>query len=581
MRRSAKVAWVLAGGVAFVPALGGCELIVGAGSLREQGAVDGGGTGGPLDGSSSSSDGFSPGTDGSQTQPDGTTVVPGTDSGATSDAGVGASVLQYHLNASRDGHYVDPLMTQTAAAGLKIDTTFAGDLTVPAGGVVGTVWNQPLYVENGVNAKGTFYVADDADNVFALDETTGAIVWSKVIDTPATTYGSGCGNDPGGGTGPGMYIGITGTPVIDLPSRTMYLVAVHAVGSAMPIDTYKIHALSIDTGVELTSPAGWPLDVSTITSAGGVKFNPQPQIERGALALFNGSLYVPFGGEDGDCGDYHGWVVSVPTANPSGATGYTTGTTQAGIWAVGGLASDGIDIFAATANGGGTTWAGNEAILRFANGSTFSGATTDFFAPSNWTYLDQQDLDLGGTGPVVVNIAGTTPSSLILAYGKSGVVHVLDRTNLGGIAAGATGMAVTTGQGVYSAQPTTTQIRNGPVAYTTGGITYTAFQADCSGGDLLALKFATSGTPSYTQAWCANAASPGSPMVTTTDATGSNPIVWMSGGSLTGWDGATGVKVFGGGAIALQNVSMWTTPIDVKGRIFVGTGTQLYALTTQ
>jgi hypothetical protein len=313
-----------------------------------------------------------------------------------------------------------------------------------------------------------------------------------------------------------------------------------------------------------------------------VKFNPQPQIERSALALVNGFLYVPFGGEDGDCGDYHGWVVSVPTATPSAVTGYTTGTSKAGMWAVGGIASDGTDVFGATSNGaGGTTWAGNEAVVRFHNGSVFSGATADYFSPSNWAYLDQMDLDLGGTGPVVVDNPGTTPSSLIIAYGKSGVVHVLDRTNLGGVAAGATGGVVTTGQGVYSAQPTTTQIRNGPVAYTTGGVTYTAFQANCTGGDLLALKFATSGTPSYTQAWCANSGSIGSPMVTTTDATGSNPIVWMSGGSLSGWDGATGTQVFASTAIALQNVSKWTTPIDVKGRIFVGAGTQLYALTTQ
>jgi hypothetical protein len=482
----------------------------------------------------------------------------------------------YHNNPSHDGHYIDPLMTQAAAANLKIDTSFDGKLTVPTGGVVGTVWSQPLFVENGVGGKGTFYVADDADNVFALDETTGAIVWSVAIDTPATSYGSGCGNDPGGGGGAGKYIGVTGTPVIDAGHRVMYLVAVHASGSNMPMEAYKIHALSIDTGSEITSPAGWPIDVSTITSASGVKFNVPPQIERGALALVNGYLYVPFGGEDGDCGDYHGWIVAVPIATPSSVTGYTTATGKAGIWAVGGAASDGTDVFAATSNGnGGSTWQGNEAILRFHDGSAFSSATKDYFAPSNWASLDRGDLDLGGTGPVVVDNPGTTPSSLILAYGKSGVVHVLDRTNLGGVATG-DGM---TGEGVYSAHVTSTQIRNGPVAYVTGGVTYTAFQASCTGGDLLALKLATSGTPSFSQAWCANAGSSCSPIVTTTDVAGSNPIVWMSGGTLTGWDGATGKQVFSGNAISLQNVSKWTTPIEVKGRIFVGGGTQLYALT--
>jgi len=577
-------------------ALASIAAVYGCGNGAQLGQDGGGGPDGSSpsndssvpssDVSSPSSDGSPPpGNDGASTPPpDGTAPPPQT------DGGVGASVLEYHMNATRDGHYIDPLMTDTAAKGLKIDTTFAGDLTVPSGGIVGTVWSQPLYVENGVNGKGTFYVADDADNLFALDETTGKIDWAKIIDTPASGYGSGCGNDPGsafGDAGAGNWIGVTGTPVIDLPSRTIFLVAVHAVGVSMPIETYKIHAISIDTGVETTATAGWPIDVSTITSAGGVKFNPQPQIERGALALVNGYLYVPFGGEDGDCGDYHGWVVSVPINNPAGVTGYTTETGKAGIWAVVGLASDGTDVFAATSNGnGGTTWQGNEAILRFHDGSTFSGAATDYFSPSNWAYLDQNDLDLGGTGPVVINIAGTTPSSLVVAYGKSGVVHVLNRADLGGVAAGATGMAVATGQGVFSAQATSTQIRNGPVAYTVTpaagpAVTYTAFQAACTGGDLLALKFATSGTPSYSQAWCANTGSGGSPMVTTTDAAGSNPIVWMSGGSLTGWDGATGASVFSGTAISLQNVSKWTTPIDVKGRIFVGAGTQLYALTSQ
>jgi hypothetical protein len=538
-----------------------------SGGTSEKGGGDAGATG--ADGA--------PGTDGA---PPADGMAPGTDANAPPpDAGsatTGASVLMYHNDPKHDGHYVDPLMTQTAAASLKIDTSFAGNLTVPDGGVAGTVWGQPLYVENGVAGKGTFYVADDADNVFALDETTGEIVWSIAIDTPATSYGSGCGNDPGGGNGPGKYIGVTGTPVIDLAHRVMYLVAVHASGSNMPMDTYKIHALSIDTGSEITSPSGWPIDVSTITSASGVKFNVPPQIERSALALVNGYLYVPFGGEDGDCGDYHGWLLSVPVDTPTAVTGYATQTGKAGIWAVGGPASDGTDVFVATSNGnGGMTWQGNEAILRFHDGSTFSGATKDYFAPSNWSSLDSKDLDLGGTAPVIVDNPGTTPSSLILAYGKSGVVHVLDRTNLGGLGTG-NGM---TGEGIYSANVTSTQIRNGPVAYVTGGVTYTAFQANCMGGDLLALKLATSGPPSFSTAWCANASSSGSPMVTTTDAAGSNPIVWMSGGTITGWDGATGKQVFSGNAISLQNVSKWTTPIEVKGRIFVGGATRLYALT--
>src|SRR5271165_3611776 len=76
--------------------------------------------------------------EGSKPQADGNS---GTESGSDAGVGAGASVLMYHKNVTHDGHYIDPLMTPDAAAGVKIDTTFAGNLTVPSGGVAGTVWS--------------------------------------------------------------------------------------------------------------------------------------------------------------------------------------------------------------------------------------------------------------------------------------------------------------------------------------------------------------------------------------------------------------------------------------------------------
>src|SRR4029077_9917299 len=92
---------------------------------------------------------------------------------------------------------------------------------------------------------------------------------------------------------------------------------------------HMIQALSLDDG---TSPSGWPVDVSTV-KAGSVSFNSPPQNERGALAILNGTLYVPYGGHYGDCGDYHGWVVGVPLDKPSGAFGWATRGSAGGIWA--------------------------------------------------------------------------------------------------------------------------------------------------------------------------------------------------------------------------------------------------------
>ena len=45
------------------------------------------------------------------------------------------------------------------------------------------------------------------------------------------------------------------------------------------------------------------------------------------------------------------------------------------------------------------------------------------------------DQDLGGSGPLLVDVPGATPSSLVVAMGKDGNAYLLNRGNLGGIAA--------------------------------------------------------------------------------------------------------------------------------------------------
>jgi hypothetical protein len=93
-------------------------------------------------------------------------------------------------------------------------------------------------------------------------------------------------------------------------------------------------------------------------------------------------------------------------------------------------------------------------------------ATEPYFTPSNWRQLDAADLDVGGSGPVVVDVPGATPSHLVVALGKNGVAYVLDRQNLGGIGTG-DGM---TGEGVQSqrvaSSPIITAAAAGSVAKT-------------------------------------------------------------------------------------------------------------------
>jgi hypothetical protein len=152
------------------------------------------------------------------------------------------------------------------------------------------------------------------------------------------------------------------------------------------------------------------------------------------LALLNGVVYASYGGNAGDCGSYHGWVIGVPLNDPSSVTPWASAATGCGSWSVGGIATDETNLFIATGNSkGASVWSGGDAIIRLQPGPVFSGSSVDYWAPTNWPSLDSSDLDLGGSGPLLVDVPGATPAALAVALGKDGNAYLLDRTNLGGV----------------------------------------------------------------------------------------------------------------------------------------------------
>jgi hypothetical protein len=123
---------------------------------------------------------------------------------------ISGEVLLHHLNGTRDGAYVDPLMTRKAAATIHQDRTFNAP-------VQGPVYGQPLYVDNGPSGKAALVVATEGNTVLALDAATGAQIWTKTLGNPVQRSQLPCGNiDP---------LGITGTPIIDPNDRTIYVAA--------------------------------------------------------------------------------------------------------------------------------------------------------------------------------------------------------------------------------------------------------------------------------------------------------------------------------------------------------------------
>jgi hypothetical protein len=497
--------------------------------------------------------------------------VAGGSSGASGASSGGApsgdgSVLQHHMHASRDGVYTDALMTAGYAKTLKLDTTFN-----PA--INGDVYAQPLYVKNGPGGKEVFVVVTEQNHAMAIDG-KGAVVWEHPSSpTDTTNFGPpvtgvhgalGCGNiDP---------LGITGTPVIDEGTRTVYFDAM-TFGGGTP--THKIYGLSLDDG---TIKPGWPVTVDTAVAG----FTSKGHNQRGALALVDGVVYVPYGGHYGDCGSYQGWVIGVNGSNPSSVTAFSTksiaNASRGGSWAPGGIASDGASLFVSTGNtGGATTWGGGEAVLRLSPGPQFANQSANAFYPAEWMAEDGRDEDLGSANPIVWDMADPSGGMqhLIFQTGKDGYLYVLDRDSLGGMA----GQLSRTQVGPLR-QGGPGALNGAPAAYATANGTYVAYRirtggtgTSCpSGGASNSIGVAQiSGSPPTPKViWCTTEAGLGSPMVTTSGS--GDVIVWDANTHLYGYDGDTGMKVFDGSSFTMAAaIQSFNAPIDAGGRVVVAT----------
>lgn len=473
---------------------------------------------------------------------------------AVGDAGVplpgtptsSSSVLEHHGSPSRSGLYTDSALTSAVAATVKRDAAFNGAVT-------GNVYAQPLYVENGPNGAEAFIVATEQNHVTALDG-AGTPIWDKTFGAPATS------NLPCGNIRP---LGVTGTPVIDPASRTIYFDAMTTPDNNR---TFKhlIYAISVDDGSTRT---GWPIDFDSVLPGASAAHHNQ----RGALTIVNGTLYVPYGGHYGDCDPYRGTVIGVPLAEPTSATAWTVPAEEGGIWAPGGLASDGTDIFAATGNTTNASgWAGGEALIRLKNGTNFSNQPVDYFAPTNWKALDDSDLDLGGSNPVLVDLPGSAFPHLILAFGKDATLYLVNRDNLGGIGSQLASLKVMNGA-----------IIGAPATYKTTKGTYVAFRSTRStpvncpsggAGNVGVARIVAGSPPRIEMAWCTDEKSLGSPIATTQD--GTTAVVWDANDKLWAYDGDTGAKILAGADLG-ATMQYFNAPIPAKGRIAVALPSKL------
>jgi len=280
----------------------------------------------------------------------------------------------------------------------------------PAFGTVGPAWTSPslngqIYAEPLVYG-GVVYVATENDQLYALNQANGAILKQWNLGGPAG--GFRCGN----------INGITGTPVIDTVNRVLY-----AVGATNTAPTYKLFKVDL---------ANYSTPVQSFNAQSLTGFDPTIQGQRGALALNNGTVYVPYGGRAGDCGVYHGYVAAFDlNGNPVGAFETTPHSCAGGVWSPGGESVDGSgNVYAGSGNGptSGLTGCSPTNVYDYQESVLKLNATAGLvanWAPQNWLSLDQGDTDIGSVTPTLL------PGGLIFQSGKNGHGYVLDSSALG------------------------------------------------------------------------------------------------------------------------------------------------------
>jgi hypothetical protein len=302
--------------------------------------------------------------------------------------------------------------------------------------VDGYAYAQPLYVGNvtvpGQGTHNVVYVATENDTVFAFDADSGAKLFQTNLGPAVPTNQWAC-------PGMGPQIGITGTPVIDPASQTLYVAAKSLKNGTI---FFNLHAIDIASGKERNgSPA-----VITATLPGHgpgshhgtVTFDPEVQLQRPGLVLLNGQVVITFGSMC-DRGGFHGWILAYDSATLRQTKAFLTTPdgSHGGIWQAGASpVADALgDFYVITGDGefdaydGGRDYGDTFLRLRFAANDPIS--RIDYFTPFNQHELDLQNWDLGSSGPLLLPDQLGQHPHLIFGSGKDGAMYLIDRDDMG------------------------------------------------------------------------------------------------------------------------------------------------------
>ena len=360
-------------------------------------------------------------------------------------------VYTYHNDLARDG------VNQQEYALTPKDVNSSSFGKLFACTVDGAIYAQPLWVA-GLQVDGAqhnvVYVATEHDSLYAFDADGSPCQKLWQVSLIDVSHG-GTGDETTIPAGPTDYlvgkgygdltpeVGVTGTPVIDPATNTLYVVS-KSMNAAGTVFYQRLHAINLGTGAEET---GSPVNITatvpgTATGGSTVTFDPRTENQRPGLVLVDGTVYVSWGShEDGPT--YYGWIISY-SYDGTGFTethafNTTPDTSKGGIWMSG--AAPAVDnqgrIYVLTGNG--PFDAASPTIPNDDYGDSLlqlslSLQVLGYFTPSDQLDDASYNNDFGSGGATVLADlpAGSPVTHVAIAGGKDGNLYVYNRDALGG-----------------------------------------------------------------------------------------------------------------------------------------------------
>ncbi len=339
--------------------------------------------------------------------------------------------------------------------------------------VPGQIYAQPLILSQvalpDTGVRDLVFVVTQSDTVHAFDA-NGPLcteIWSRdftdpdngIIPFPAIDSGS---------SNIGPNLGITATPVIDVETGTLYVVAKtkevrESVGDCLSgtCNHYvqKLHTLDVASGAEkpgsplVIGDTVYPTGLSgnraylNLTDVcvsgtgdgsidGQVCFNALRSHLRTGLVLSRGVIYIAWASHS-DRAPYQGWVVGYDAATlqqiPEAVFNTAPNGRWGGIWGGAPAIDANGDIYFSTGNGTFTEEQSYGDTVVKLNVSPEGGLSlADSFTPFNQAFLSSTDRDLASGGVLLLpDQTGDRPHVLVTA-GKENRIYLIDRHDMGG-----------------------------------------------------------------------------------------------------------------------------------------------------